>query len=367
MQIDKDKLEWIQLDITARCQASCIECSRNINGKDLNPFIGKAVSWDMPLDVFKKAVTPSMLKNSLKKLLLNGNFGDPCIHPNFLEICEYVSEHAHNNLKFRVSTNGAMFKPEYWKKFANTIKKLDNHAVIFGIDGLNDTHHIYRRNTRYEDVITNAKSFIQEGGNASWQYIIFDHNRHQVEQAREIAKQTGFKEIFFKGGFDDGGGARNYTKATDDNSINIGEETKKNEKVSISVKSRPAYNDAKADVKKMSDQKGKSYLDTAKISCQWYDTKGMYIEYDGTVWMCCWVGDMHKTTNNKIRKEWGHIENKFGKHFHNLNYHTFDDILNHEFFTDYLPNSFNNTRDDSNAPRLNTCAKTCIWGKDFVS
>jgi len=107
-------------------------------------------------------------------------------------------------------------------------------------------------------------------------------------------------------------------------------------------------------------------LDTEKISCQWYDTNGMYIEYDGTVWMCCWTGDMHRTLNKTQSREWSHITKLFGKHFNNLKYHSFDDILNHEFFASYLDKTFNSTRNDPNTPRLYTCAKTCIWGKNFL-
>ena len=72
MIIYKDKLDWIQIDITARCQAMCLECARNIEGKEVNPDINTADTWDMPLEVFQKAVTPDMLKHSLKKIILNG-------------------------------------------------------------------------------------------------------------------------------------------------------------------------------------------------------------------------------------------------------------------------------------------------------
>ncbi len=363
MIIDKNKLDWIQIDITARCQAMCLECARNIEGKEVNPDINTADTWDMPLEVFQKAVTPNMLKNSLKKIIFNGNFGDPCIHPDFLNFCQYIVDHAHEDLKFNISTNGAMFKPEYWTKVGNVLKNLKRHSVIFGIDGLSDTHHIYRRNTKYEDVINNAKAFIAAGGNANWQYIIFDHNKHQTEEAKQIAKELGFDDIIFKGLKNEEGGARNFTKAADQHaSGGIGAKTKKNDEVTLSVASRKGYQEAK----KIVNEKPKSYLDTAKISCQWYDTKGMYIEYDGTVWMCCWTGDMHRTLSTRPRKDWSHIENKYGKTFHNLNYHSFDDILNHEFFVSYLDKTFNSTRDDPNTPRIHTCARTCIWGKTFV-
>ena len=78
------------------------------------------------------------------------------------------------------------------------------------------------------------------------------------------------------------------------------------------------------------------------------------------------TGDMHRTQNQTATKEWKHIENTFSKDFNNLHYHSFDDILEHEFFVDYLDKTFASTRDNPNTPRLNTCAKTCIWNKTFV-
>jgi len=356
MQINKNNLDWIQIDITARCQAMCLECSRNINGKDLNPKIESADSWDMPLNIFQKAVTPSMLSTSLQKVLLNGNFGDPCIHPQFIDISKYIVEHAHKDLSYRISTNGAMFDNVYWKTVADVLTKLPKHKIIFAIDGLEDTHHIYRRNTSYQDVIDHAKTFIDHGGRAEWQFIVFDHNQHQVDEAKSRAKEIGFDNIFFKGG------ARNYTKAVDNKTSVAGKETKKSSAVEVSNQNRESFKTAKQEVESMP----KDFLDTATISCQWYDTKGMYVEYDGSVWMCCWTGDMHRTQNQTTTIEWLHIEKKFGKDFNNLNYYSFDDILEHEFFVDYLDKTFNSTRDNPNTPRLNTCAKTCIWNKTFV-
>ncbi len=378
MHISKDKLTWIQLDITARCQAMCLECARNIDGKDLNPLIGKANTWDMPLEIFQKAVTPSMLKNSLNEVVLNGNFGDPCIHPNFIDICKYVIENAHSELRLKISTNGAMFDVEYWTKIGKLLAPLKNHRIIFGIDGLSDTHSIYRRNTKFEDVIRNAKAFINAGGHAIWQFIIFNHNKHQTEEAKKLAEEIGFTSVFFKGGFNDDGGARNYVKAVNDDTTNTGAETKKEKAVDVSITERKAFKKAKDDLDKAINkiqkptntttkpkaQSKQELLDTAKITCQWYETNGMYIEYDGSVWMCCWIGDIHKTKSSTFM--WKPIQDRFGIHFNNLNYYSFDDILSHEFFVNYLDKTFNSTTTDPDTPRIETCAKTCIWGKTFV-
>tara|TARA_B100001057_G_scaffold313989_1_gene314111 strand:- start:1013 stop:2227 length:1215 start_codon:yes stop_codon:yes gene_type:complete len=402
MIIDKDKLDWVQVDLTARCQAMCLECARNIEGVTVNPYIGKSNTWDMPLEIFQKAVTPSMFKSNLKKILLNGNFGDPCIHPNFLNIADYVvqsvlNSHDRNNFNFTVATNGAMFDNEYWAKVGKTLSPLSGHKVQFALDGLEDTHSIYRRNTKYEDIIEHVKSFTEHGGKAVWQFIIFEHNVHQVDEARKRASDLGMEFRLVGDPNMNSGGARSYQNTVDnlrtehketDSNVRVGQQTKKQKEVVVSkvknesIKKAESHIQTEA-VKKVNESTNthknlnpsvkdiNDLLDTAKISCQYYENKGMYIEYDGTVWMCCWTGDMHKRKERAFggakfdTDQWDHIQNKFGDNFNSLHHHTFDEILNHEFFVSYLDKTFNNTRYHPDTPRIHTCAKTCIWNKNF--
>ena len=70
--------------------------------------------------------------------------------------------------------------------------------VDFGIDGLEDTLHLYRRNVKYSKVIENAQAFIQAGGHAQWNFIVFKHNEHQVDQARALSQQLGFENILVR-------------------------------------------------------------------------------------------------------------------------------------------------------------------------
>ena len=82
---------------------------------------------------------------------------------------------------------------------------LNRTLIIFGIDGLEDTNHIYRKNVRWKKLKDNYTTYIQHGGTASWQFIIFEHNKHQEDIARNRSKQEGFvsfntvysKKIFY--------------------------------------------------------------------------------------------------------------------------------------------------------------------------
>ena len=57
----------------------------------------------------------------------------------------------------------------------------------------NITYHPY-----FNKIIENAKTFIDYGGNAVWQYIIFNHNIHQVEEAKHKAIELGFSSFTLK-------------------------------------------------------------------------------------------------------------------------------------------------------------------------
>ena len=61
-----------------------------------------------------------------------------------------------------------------------------NGRVDFNIDGLQDTNHVYRKNTNFEKIIDNASAYIRMGGIAEWNYIVFKHNQHQIDKEEGI-------------------------------------------------------------------------------------------------------------------------------------------------------------------------------------
>ena len=70
-------------------------------------------------------------------------------------------------------------------------------VIIIGIDGTtNEVHSFYRRNTDYNKVINNARAFINAGGVATWQFILFKHNEYQLEDAKKLAKEYKFRDIY---------------------------------------------------------------------------------------------------------------------------------------------------------------------------
>lgn len=188
---DYNKIDEYQIEITSYCNAACPQCPRNLNGHGINPY--------MPLrhlerSVIDQAFTPELCSR-LRQVFFCGSYGDPIMHPDFLDILrDFRSKNP--TLWLYIHTNGGVHDADYWAEIAHIMAGYGQ--IDFGIDGLEDTLHLYRRNVKYQRVIDNAQSFIRAGGRAQWNFIVFKHNEHQVEQAQQIAKDLGFFNILIR-------------------------------------------------------------------------------------------------------------------------------------------------------------------------
>jgi MoaA/NifB/PqqE/SkfB family radical SAM enzyme len=64
--------------------------------------------------------------------------------------------------------------------------------IIFDLDGLEDTHAMYRVDTNWQNIIRNAQTAMSNGSSAVWKMIKFQHNLHQIDACRDMAKILGF-------------------------------------------------------------------------------------------------------------------------------------------------------------------------------
>lgn len=180
-----------QLEITSYCNAACPQCPRNENGRGINQR--------MPLCHLDKTVINQTfttdLCNSLHQVFFCGSYGDPIMHPDFLEILRDFRK-KNPTLWLYFHTNGGVHGPDYWAEIAHIMA---GHGQIdFGIDGLENTLHLYRKNVKYNKVIENATAFIQAGGRAQWNFIVFKHNEHQVDRVKELGKELGFFNVLIR-------------------------------------------------------------------------------------------------------------------------------------------------------------------------
>jgi hypothetical protein len=101
------------------------------------------------------------------------------------------------NIMLGIHTNGSLRSKSFWTELGTVLNRSGDYCR-FGIDGLEDTNHIHRVNTIWDLIMKNSKAFIDAGGNADWEYLIFEHNEHQVEEAKELSEKLGFKKFIPK-------------------------------------------------------------------------------------------------------------------------------------------------------------------------
>jgi MoaA/NifB/PqqE/SkfB family radical SAM enzyme len=186
--IEYQSIRHVHVELTTKCQAQCPRCSRNITGWIEHPLLPY---YDMSLEQFQSIFTREFLLQ-LDHMIFCGNLGDAALSKDFLSVAEYVIS-VNPNIYLRLSTNGSVRTTDWWQKLAQaTAGKLE---VWFALDGLEDTHSIYRRNTDWHKVINNAKAYIQAGGPAVWQMIPFEHNQHQIPDCMKLSQTLGFKSF----------------------------------------------------------------------------------------------------------------------------------------------------------------------------
>lgn len=271
------ELQTIHLEITNNCQASCPMCTRNIHGGLPNPLM-TINSWS--LDTFKRIMTREVL-DQVSSYYFCGNFGDPILNNELIEMCAYSSEIAPNT-PIRIHTNGGARNTDWWTRLVKALPK--DHLVIFAIDGLEGTHELYRIGTTFSKVIENAKAFIDAGGNAEWAYIRFKHNEHQVEEAKALASQLGFNSFTMK----------DSSRFMLDKQFPV--YNKQGETTHYIEPS--TYTELKF-IDKNVIENYKAIVKASEIKCQALELKEIYIDAFGKVFPCCWIAMIPYTPTEK--------------------------------------------------------------------
>ena len=237
-------IRQLSTELTFRCNAKCPACHRQ---KPLSINLNDS-KYTISLDQFKQLFNPELLQD-LQWLMFNGNFGDSIMNKQFRDILAYVKS---QGTKIKIHTNGGIHDHDYWTDVGNILTKDD--IINFDLDGLWDTHHIYRINTEFEKVFSNAKSVIgTKRPQVHWKYIVFEHNKHQVDEARSLAENSGFTTF----------------------------STVKTSRDVFAPKTGSFVHSKKTQVYEKAER---------QIHCVWDNWGKWYIAPDGLVFRCCWTG-----------------------------------------------------------------------------
>jgi len=305
------KATKVHIEPTNKCNAFCSTCTRTNN-----PLVQDNLC-ELTLDDIKIAFDSEALSN-LKAIKWCGNLGDPILCNDLIPMHEWFQSNV-SDIQFWTHTNGGIQTTEWWTKLGEIYSKNPNSVVMFHIDGLEDTNHLYREGVKYNKIIENAKAFIAAGGKAYWVYIPFGHNEHQIEEAEELSKQIGFSKFVVK-------------------------------LTSRYAKKIFFYKDRKGVDKKLYPPTDPSFHwtdereETGPIQCGAQLKEEIFIDAWGNITPCCWTGSFNARKDDEFKsliKE--NINCKNGA--------TISDVLKSDLFTTKIPSA-----------ELNVCNKNCQNG-----
>lgn len=290
-----ENIKILCVEITTVCNAKCGACPR----KNLSSY------QHMSKDIWLQVISEENLKN-IEQIFFNGNYGDFSCHPNSLD---FLNEITNKNIDIVISTNGSTHNKEYWSNLALVLKKFRNHKVIFALDGATEeTHSSYRENTKFFKILDNVNSFILNGGNASWQFITFKENQHEIETAFNLAKDLKFKEFFLLNSYSSIVNSQGKTL----NPLNSTEYLQYLIKYTFKLHT----------VKELS----KGY----NSNCPWTSLRRIKIDVDGLIWPCCWTSEIFSNI----------LEINLNK-IPTLKDNTLKEIIESEFYQVYMTDKVN--------------------------
>ena len=252
----------LHLEPTDVCQAACALCAR-----ELDPAFNKSLKHHLTVEQVQQHLSNSDI-SKLDKMFMCGNYGDPAAGVHTLDLYDYFRK-INPTITLGMNTNGGIRGQWWWNQIGLRFNQPRDY-VVFSIDGLEDTNHIYRKNVNWNSIMFNAQAFIDTGGSAHWDMLVYRHNEHQVDACEQLARDMGFK--WFR------------AKVSKRDYINGLEEPTKWQ--------RPTYT-------------------PGQIECHALAESSVYIDAQGNKSPCCWLGARQQefiTDIKEVRVNWDNPE-----------------------------------------------------------
>ena len=327
-------IHTLEIEPTTSCNAGCPYCARHVQGT--SDVIKDLSTEHLPVHLLQKIKEQFDLHQGAKNVGVwyCGNYGDSLMHPEFEQLFKYSAE---NFKAVGVHTNGGARATSFWENLGKVCKQYGNASITFCIDGLEDTNHLYRRKVKWEALMSNVKAFISNGGYANWKMIVFDHNKHQVEEAKALANSLGFHD---------------FSPEISTRDVLPDEEYKE---VSAVAKKKTEIQIQKA--KEINETKSEQSC----ISCKGIEAHNMYLNSKGRIWPCCYMSEDYDLTIQRLEKKEPWLAEHYKNDFNNFNTRSLQEIFNEPAWKEITDAWTTRKRE------LNRCWKSCANARWKVS
>jgi MoaA/NifB/PqqE/SkfB family radical SAM enzyme len=282
------EIRRVHIELTTRCNARCPMCMRNYRGVDYNSGYPDTELYLSDIKhIFKKPLLDQLASNTIYGVNFNGNLGDFAVSKDGVEIANFFAD---AGIRININTNGSSRSPAWWARLARP-----QIQIGFALDGLADTHALYRQDTDWHKIIENARAFINAGGHAIWRFVPFDHNRHQEQECRRLAKEYGFAK--FENIYDGRDAGPVYTRSGEFSHW-----------LGPTGDPPPIKDMLESHVTWFDSRTIKIPKDTAVLNlrCQHKINQEIYLAADGTIYPCCYLGfypqQMHHAGNSQLKE-----------------------------------------------------------------
>ncbi len=252
----------LHIEPTDVCQAACPLCARETD-QDFRK------DRQHHLDMYKiMKVFDADRIEQLDKMFMCGIYGDPAAGKYTLNIYREFRK-INKNIVLGMNTNGALQNTLWWHELGRIFNQLQDY-VVFSIDGLEDTNSVYRKNVSWHKLMQNIQAFVEAGGRAHWDMLVYRHNQHQIDTAEQLARDMGFKWFRAKVS------KRGFTDRLE---------------APIGWELPPST--------------------TTAIKCHALDEQSIYIDAQGNLSPCCWLGARQRdfvTDFESVQNSWSSPE-----------------------------------------------------------
>jgi len=183
------------IETSTRCPLQCPQCTRaKLQApKDSNKYKEIKIridnGFDLPLRDAEK-----LLIFFESGVMLCGQLSDPVFWPDLFAFLAFSKTYPNKNV--RIMTAASQKNIEWYRKAFELSHT--NVTWAFGLDGMKDISMIYRvgqNSALLFDAMVLGRSL---GLKIEWHYIVFEHNLHQIEEAKEFANKHGIMLNFIK-------------------------------------------------------------------------------------------------------------------------------------------------------------------------
>jgi sulfatase maturation enzyme AslB (radical SAM superfamily) len=255
-------IKVLHLEPTDVCQAACSLCAR-----ETDALFDKMQQHHLSMEDILQVFSADQI-TCLDKMFMCGNYGDPAAGHHTLNIYQEF-RHINPNIVLGMNTNGALKNESWWRELGTIFNQLQDY-VVFSIDGLEDTNSTYRVNVDWKKLMNNATAYIQAGGSAHWDMLVYQHNQHQVDECEQLARDMGFTWFRAK---------VSKRRFTDKLQQPIGWQLPN--------------------------------VQSTQINCHALNEQSIYIDAQGRLSPCCWLGSTQKdfvTDFESIRTSWASLQ-----------------------------------------------------------